>query len=474
MDLDKQRFRLGAFVLAAGTLLAVMAVFFGGSPRFLQSRVKYTIVFDVAPGVVRGTPVRKSGVRIGEVADVNLDDAKGVVRVTIAIDPKYSLRDNEEPIIVPDLLSRDTTIDFVPKIVPRTEPKLKSRAAPPEIVPTAFAQGPEPGIMPPAPPPAGQGKVLPPGAEIRGRAPPDARQLIQEATDVIPSVQTSINQISKSVARFEKLGPVLEDALREYADLGRALNEAVPEIRRTNDEIRAVVKRVRDLDPEVRRALGEIEEVARQYKRVGERVDVLLQTNQDAIDKTIKNIQTVTQRVGEFLTEDNQKNFAASLKSLQNLSKSLETLSGQAQKETLPRFQDTLAKLDAVLLNVNRTITPIADRSEQITRNLDNTLVQIARLTGSLAGIAGNAMQADGSIQRFLTDPSFFNNLNDASLMLARILPRVDRILKDIEVFADKIARDPGRIGVGGAIRPDSGLKDPPYAPVTNFKPRSP
>jgi len=53
-----------------------------------------------------------------------------------------------------------------------------------------------------------------------------------------------------------------------------------------------------------------------------------------------------------------------------------------------------------------------------------------------------------------------------------RILPRVDRILRDIEVFADKIARHPESLGVGGAIRPNSGLKDPPNVPYSpSFKP---
>src|SRR5262245_16816092 len=102
MDNQHQRFRLGVFVIGASILLAIMAVFFGGTPRLFQSRNRYTIVFEDAPGVIKGTPVRRSGVRIGEVEEVNLDDARGIVRVTIAIDKKYTVRDNEEPVVVPD------------------------------------------------------------------------------------------------------------------------------------------------------------------------------------------------------------------------------------------------------------------------------------------------------------------------------------------------------------------------------------
>ena len=138
----------------------------------------------------------------------------------------------------------------------------------------------------------------------------------------------------------------------------------------------------------------------------------------------------------------------------------------------MPRFQDTLAKLDSVLFNVNAATKPVADRAERISRNLDVALEQAARSFGSFGDVFSQAGRADGSFQRLLADPAVYNNLNDASLMLARILPRVDRVLKDLETFADKIARHPESLGVGGAIRPSAGLKDPPGAPVSSYKPK--
>jgi hypothetical protein len=45
-------------------------------------------------------------------------------------------------------------------------------------------------------------------------------------------------------------------------------------------------------------------------------------------------------------------------------------------------------------------------------------------------------------------------------------LARAERIAGDLEVFADKVARRPELIGVGGVVRPSSGLKDSPFAPT--------
>jgi len=68
--------------------------------------------------------VRRSGVRIGEVTSVELDDATGEVRVGIAVNPKYSIKRNDEALINQDFLSRDVTIDIAPKTGDAASPSL--------------------------------------------------------------------------------------------------------------------------------------------------------------------------------------------------------------------------------------------------------------------------------------------------------------------------------------------------------------
>jgi phospholipid/cholesterol/gamma-HCH transport system substrate-binding protein len=70
--------------------------------------------------------------------------------------------------------------------------------------------------------------------------------------------------------------------------------------------------------------------------------------------------------------------------------------------------------------------------------------------------------RSDGTLRRLATDPTLYNNLNDLTCVLLRLTPRMDRILHDVEVFADKIARHPESLGLGGVVSPSSGLKDAP------------
>ena len=71
----------------------------------------------------------------------------------------------------------------------------------------------------------------------------------------------------------------------------------------------------------------------------------------------------------------------------------------------------------------------------------------------------------DGTVQKLITDPSLYNNLNDSAEMVTKILPRLDRTMRDMETFADKLARHPELLGLRGAVFPSSGLKESPSRP---------
>ena len=88
MDERVMQFRVGVFVLFALIVTAIVLVLFGKLPNLIPGRY-YTlhVRFDNAGGVSEGTPVRKSGVLIGRVSDVQLTDHDQKVLVTVT-DPK--------------------------------------------------------------------------------------------------------------------------------------------------------------------------------------------------------------------------------------------------------------------------------------------------------------------------------------------------------------------------------------------------
>jgi phospholipid/cholesterol/gamma-HCH transport system substrate-binding protein len=71
----------------------------------------------------------------------------------------------------------------------------------------------------------------------------------------------------------------------------------------------------------------------------------------------------------------------------------------------------------------------------------------------------------EGSLQKLVADPELYRNLNQSAASLAVVLKNMEPIVHDMRIFSDKIARHPELIGVGGALNPSSGLKDPPAEP---------
>ena len=104
------QFRVGVMVLATLIITAILVVIFGERPKF-HGRYKVTITFDEAPGVDKYTPVRKSGILIGRVTNIELtEDSK--VQVTAMIDKDRKLYSDEACYLQTSLLG-DTWLEVV-------------------------------------------------------------------------------------------------------------------------------------------------------------------------------------------------------------------------------------------------------------------------------------------------------------------------------------------------------------------------
>jgi hypothetical protein len=127
---------------------------------------------------------------------------------------------------------------------------------------------------------------------------------------------------------------------------------------------------------------------------------------------------------------------------------------------------DPIARnLDADLDLTRRILAPVAPRSEHLSQNLDQSAERLNRVLADVESLMRVLDQSDGTLRRFLVDPSLYIHLDQVICLLGKQTPWVERILKDFEVFADKLARHPEALGLGGVVRPGSGLKDPPTCP---------
>ncbi len=128
MDERLMQFRVGVMVLSVALLAGFLILLFGRFPASL-GRKTYTvyILFGEAPNVERDTPIQKSGVLVGRVTGVDLQDEPRGVRVTAEINQGVKIWHNETVIVSSGLLG-----DSALRIVPNPD---KSLAAEPPVAP---------------------------------------------------------------------------------------------------------------------------------------------------------------------------------------------------------------------------------------------------------------------------------------------------------------------------------------------------
>lgn len=455
--------RLGLFIGATLVTLGALVVLFGSAPSLFSNKARYTITYPEAPGIAAGTPIRKSGVRIGQVTSLDLDPASGQVHVQIAIDPKYPIHSNEEAIITRGLLSGDTAIDFLPKL--------------------------ESGTTTPMP----HGDTVPPGSEITGVPPITPRSLLTPASSILVSAQQSLDRMVSSFERLEKVAPQLQQTLHEFELLASDVRKFIPELKKTNDRLQNLIggdfkplpngfvalqeqpegdSSLRGLVRDVRSMIAVVRPTIEDIRGAVRRMEPELTGAAKSAKATLDRAAVTFDSVNELLSPENRREINELIKTLNGVGANILKLSAGFQnlldeaERTLKNF-DKRTELTADVLGDLRAITrPIAGRSEMLVRDVAESAGQLNKMLTEVRDVVRVFARENGTVQKLLTEPGVYNNLDAASLALAKVLARADKIAKDLEVFADKVARRPELIGVGGALRPSTGLKDSPFAPT--------
>jgi phospholipid/cholesterol/gamma-HCH transport system substrate-binding protein len=430
-------FRLGVFVLASLVLALVLVALLGGFPNLFRRYVPYAVNFRHASGVQAGTPVRRSGVRVGDVTGVILDNSSGKVQVTVRVEADVVLRKSDRATLSPGLLGGGASIDFLPATVQQDLP-------PPDNTPA------------------------PPGWVFEGAEPSEPGSLLKKASEVMPSAEEALRQMTKTLQIFDKTMPLFEGTLKEFRETAKATNEFIPELAKTNAAVRKLAESADATLPELKKTNLAFQSTSQKAEKAVESLNEFFKTTTPKLSASLDRMDVVLKRANTFLSEENEKNLNETLKNFNSGSAKLDKTVGNADqlmqdtRATLKLFNQTLLRLDNTLSDLERTSRVLREKSPTILTNVEQGSENLNRLIGEMRDLLRVVARGEGTFQRLLSDPSLYNNVNDTVKMVKCILPRMDRILADLEVFADRLARHPEALGIRGVISPSNGLKGPP------------
>ncbi len=357
MDERVMQFRIGMFVIVAGLVLTMLLVWFGESPSLFREHRYLVVQFDLAPGVTEGIPVRKSGIRIGEVVSIEFDDRPNKpdgVLVTLSLENKYKLRAGTVPKITRGLIG-DVWIDMLPSN--STEPMLLAKT-----------------------PAEGMQHIVP------GTVAPDPSNALAAATDAFQDVKGTLNAIeaaANGLAGVTKKAQNIDEFLTTFRDMGAkvgSLAQRLDDVVQSNEgDIKPAIASLRSaaekidatLDPETREA---IRTTARQLSSGSAKLDkILADVGPLAADLGAGPKSRATTNLGQAATRINRITYDIGLLS-QSLSDGRGGLNRNGTLQMLLTQPDLYNNLNAMASGASRAVT----MAERVISNLGRFAERIA------------------------------------------------------------------------------------------------
>ncbi len=266
---------------------------------------------------------------------------------------------------------------------------------------------------------------------------------------------------------------ILGDSSLEFTP-GQSLSALAPGALLDGEPPSDPLEIIGDLQVEVTKTLRTFNETAVAWEAVGKNLNNVFETNEGNIhtvlERTALSLNEFTQTMQKanqtlsvaedlFADETNRENLRRTLASLPQLTEeTARTIS--TVREAVVKIDAAAEKIGGNLDTLNEATIPLAKHSRSIVVRLDNTLANMETLSRELSTFAQLMSKEDGSLKKFIDDPELYNNLNRSALQLAIMLKNAEPMMNDLRIFSDKVARHPELIGVSGALKASSGLKD--------------
>ncbi len=359
---DRQlQFRVGLFVLIAFGLIAAMVFQFGEITSLWRKSYQLAVHFESASGVHAGSPVKMSGLTIGEVREVALDESRGGVGVILDIQDRYLLRADAKAILATSLLG-DSVIEFTPGT---------------------------------------KSERLQPGTLIEGQMPLDPLSIVTRLD----------SKFSISMASFEQ--------------------------------------------------------TSAEWRKVAENINGLVDTNRGNLNDVVERAATalheftITMQEAKQTLQSTNKVFAdpQTQESLRQTLAALPKLANETQ-QTIALARRTLESAQKNFDNLQDVTDPLAKSAGPMMAKLNRSLSNLDALATELAALSKIVASEDGSLRKLASDPELYRNLNRSAESLSILLNNLEPVIRDVHIFTDKVARHPELLGVSGAIRGSSGVKE--------------
>ena len=191
---------------------------------------------------------------------------------------------------------------------------------------------------------------------------------------------------------------------------------------------------------------------------VSEFRNVTLKT-QTALDNFNRIFENINEIVGDDKFKNRFNEIAATLPEIFQEVKGAVT----DVRDTVTSFQKISASADSNLKNLEGFTESLKENGPEILETINERLANIDDVFDKIQKAAeslGKLQNSEGTIGKLLNDPALYNSAletiqtaKDAVENIREQTAKIEPLINDARMFTDSIARDPGVIGIRGAVR---------------------
>ena len=179
-------------------------------------------------------------------------------------------------------------------------------------------------------------------------------------------------------------------------------------------------------------------------------------------NSAVARFESVMVNVEEVVGDDRIKaDIRETLASLPTIVQKAEMTLEEAEK-SMVAFQNAAVSAEENLDNLQGFTGPLRERGDAMAANLQRSLESVSEMAIQLETFTRALNESEGTVGLLLNDPQLYYSLLEAIENVELVTREFRPIVRDLRVAADKVARDPGQLGVRGALdrRPvGSGVK---------------
>jgi phospholipid/cholesterol/gamma-HCH transport system substrate-binding protein len=229
-------------------------------------------------------------------------------------------------------------------------------------------------------------------------------------------------------------------------DLRGKVSDAIDSVKRAGDTVDRAGQGISQVTERFQEALGDEDS---DIKIILDNIRRLTET----ADTSLNSLNSVMERVNELASDDAfRTDLKATIKGLPGFFEEVKTTMGDA-RVAIEKFTEVGERTNVNLANIEDFTKALGAEGPEIVSKVRNSLDGIDRLVKNVDEFSQMLNSSEGSLRKFLDDPQLYNNLSTTLENAKEVSYRLKPLMNDLRIFADSLARDPGQLGVRGAMQ---------------------